>query len=381
MIETESLFEREHIHLMGTIPTEKEVRVATEALGGTPSDHEVRQYIVDMPEFHEKYSDLIRRIYTMSHEGAEPSDFVIRHYLNKFAYVPGYKPNDLADEIVSGDSRDIEEGEGDWEERESDAPEYHRTSIFSDPEQMMRFAAEWKRKTGVKMDVYEFIRYYGERVPSDDMEAVSRRQGDAMLRLDAETRTHLGRGVGRDEFLESYVFRYDRPEFDAEVMGTIMASDEYREAVTRRVEDEHDRLFGDQMHPDDAEYAFNDVRRRRIPLASEDISGVVIAVNDQLVEIHEGVRAVYRRVLQRDPDAEETREKVMVWRAEGQEACCRELEHELYESLEFHDVLKTEIRKKLEKRSQHVKPREVFDELSRVLRVSAGDMSKALEKL
>jgi hypothetical protein len=246
---------------------------------------------------------------------------------------------------------------------------------------MIRFVGEWKKQTGRKMDVYEFIRYHAEGVAPDDMEEVARGQDDAMMQLDDATRTHLGRGVSRDEFLESYVFRYDRSEFEAEVIGTILASDEYCAAVTKRLELEHARLFGDRMHPDDAEYAFNTVREKRVPLVSEDMSAVVISVNDQLTEIGEAVKAVYSRVLKRDPDAEETRERVMTWRAAGQKACCDELACELFSGLEFHDVLKTIIRKKLEKKSKNANAREVFDELARVLRVSAGDMSKALEHL
>jgi hypothetical protein len=372
-----AVFKRVFSDLVGA-PSEAVVAAAVAAIGPAASEADARRYATETTQFVDKYSDLVRRLYAIGHDGSEPSAAFVGACVRRVAADPAYTPDRLADDIVS--NRVFEEANDEKDKTPAEKAEpAEKAAAAADVAGMAAFASEWRRRTGRRIDVMEFVRYSSAGIDPKEMADAARRQDDAMLQVDAANRTYLGRGVAREEFLDAHVFQYDHPEFIQRVIAMILGGEEYRAAVEERIKAEHLRLYGEAVHADDMEYAFQAVRERRIALADEEVAAVVIHVNDQVIGISERVKEVYRRVLEREPDAEEVRERVMPWRALGDAECCARLAEELHASLEFHDVLKHRIRKKLEAANRPVKPRDVFDELGRVLRASAGDMSRALE--
>lgn len=376
--DTAPRFRREFIEIMGVQPGENDVDLAVTRLGPNADDRSIRDYIVDMPMFDHKYRDLVRRIYSISNEGREPDDNVIRRYMSLFANTPGFMPDDLADAIVKGSGNEGDGSEEELEHAEIDDADNHRPSS---PEVMLRFARDWHRYTGTRIDVFEFIRYHSAvaNMSEETVMDIVARQAEAMARVNDITTKHLGRTVDRSEFLDNYIFSYDRPEFAAEVLGTVLGSEEYRNGMIDHLRACNKKLFGTAMHDDDSGYAFDSVREKRIPLHSEDITSVVMGVSDQLRTIEEQVNNIYMSVLGRDADALEIREQVIPWRSHGPTACSAVLRENLYNSLEFHDVLKEKIRAKLLKDSKtKVTPRLVFQHLKHVLDSCSGNMSRAM---
>ncbi|AUF82733.1 hypothetical protein TetV_651 [Tetraselmis virus 1] len=382
-VETEPRFRKDFIEMMGTNPSDTEVSEAIAVLGENTYEQRTREYIVNLQTFIDKYSDLIKRIYSISNNGEEPSENLIQNYLQRFAYIPNYKPDDLANEIVSGEMTEREEAA---EEHVSEEVQDIEQATASDDliEKQLKLVKSWEKITGNRIDVYEYIRYHNEggRLSDAMINDIYEKEKDALLFVDVCTKEHLGRRVNKHEFLEKYIFTYDRPEFKAEVIGTILSSKEYEETMKKHVQTVYHNVFGCKMHTDDVEYAFLGIREKRIPLNDEEISKLIIQVNEALQKIHEQVSAVYTKVLSREPDAEEVREQVNPWRALGGTQASVILMKELYKCLEFHDVVKDNIKKEYKKKhNKEAKPKEVFSILNQILSRYSNDMSKSLNEI
>lgn len=366
-------FRREFIELIGSRPDEGDVRIAEMKLkGATSTDRSgIRQYISSLPQFRNKYEDIITKVYTINCD-VSPDEDTIQFFLKRFA-TPDYGPDNLADDIANG----VNDAADDNAETAK--------AVFSpatEIEQMLGFAKRWQSATGKKVDIYEFIRYYHECPDKKTIARVSESQETALLYVDKVHRDYLGRGVSKDEFLERYLFEHEKPHFDAEVLATVLGGEEYRMEMCKQICASYKKLFGVDMHKDDTDHVFELVRGRRCGLYSEDINEELIKANDLLREIADHVDAAYREVFCRNADSEEIRECVATFRAYGADFAVSELKSRLYDSLEFHDVIKDRFKDSFEKKhGRRPKTREVYEALARILHENASNMGNALANI
>lgn len=357
--------------MLGIRPDESEVRIAELKLKGADRG-EVRGYIATFPEFRRRYEDIINRVYEISCDGGYPDEDTLQFFLRRFAN-PDYGPDELADEIANGVS-------GEWD----DASGGERAAVDprTEAEEMLGFAKQWQTATGKKIDIYEFIRYFRERPDKEGIARIAENQEAARLFVDRVHRDYLDRGVTRDEFLERYMFEHDRQHFEAEVMATVLGGEEYRLAMSRRLDESNRRLFGVGLHAEDLDHVFAVVRDRKAVLRGEEVNEELIRTNDHMREITDAVNEVYKATLDRNADAEEVRECVSTFRAYGRDAAKSELAERLHGGLEFHDVLKDRFRASYEKKhGRKPKTREVYEALARLIQRHSSDMVKALQDI
>jgi hypothetical protein len=91
---------------------------------------------------------------------------------------------------------------------------------------------------------------------------------------------------------------------------------------------------------------------------------------------------IYEDVLRRVADSDDVRECVSEYRAYGDKEAEARLRRKLYQSLEYHDIVKEEIGLVLEKKlARSPSKREVFTRLAEVLKKHGKDMSLAIADL
>jgi len=367
---SEMAFANEYLDMIGRRPSEAETKIADRNLGDRATDRSiVRNYIGTLNEFKDRYVPIVTRIYQIAKEHA-PDRRTLDYFVNRFID-PEYTADNVVEDLESGVYSVIPETSKSVED-----PPLNQTQA------MMSFAGRWKKASGRKIDVCEFIRYYGQDLSDAEIRSISQRESDARIFVDKIHKDYLGRGVGADEFLELYVFDYDSSNFHNEVIASVLASDEYRNEMAKQLDKRYDDMFGQGLHPDDMEHILFQVRAKGLPLCSEEISDDLVRVNEQLKSIGVWADKIYEDVLRRVADSDDVRECVSEYRAYGDKEAEARLRRKLYQSLEYHDIVKEEIGLVLEKKlARSPSKREVFTRLAEVLKKHGKDMSLAIADL
>ena len=357
-------FAKEYVDMIGRKPSATEYKMAELNLDPASDARAIRKYIGALPEFTTRYGEIVKKIYSIA-SGKNPGPKTVAYYVNRFTD-PSYRTDDIADDIAAGSA----DHEGDAEEIQP---------VQNATQSMISFAKHWKASAGRKIDVYEFIRYYGQTLSPSDVRGIVEREKDSLLFVDKMHRDYLGRGVGEDEFWERYMFDHDSASFHHEVIAAVLASEEYRGEMAKQLGKRYHDMFGAALHPEDLEHVLFQVRAKSLTLACEEIDDELVKVSDELRSIGEWADSVYNDVLRRPADPADVRECVAEYRAHGARDAEAALRRRLYQSLEFHDVIKEHIVNSLElAHGRKPNKREVYEALTAAIKRSAGDMSRAI---
>lgn len=363
-------FTSEYLDMIGRRPSEADEKIALRNIGVANERTAIRGYIGTLQEFKDRYRAIVTRMYRISKE-CDPDDVTLEYYINRFI-----DPEYTAEDIVEDLEDEVHQAAAAVVILPAAAQPINQTQT------MIAFASLWKSGSGRKIDVYEFIRYYGQDLSEADVRIISQRESEARMFVDKIHRDYLGRGVNMDEFLERYLFDHDNSNFHNEVITTVLSSDEYRCEMAKQLDKRYACKFGTPLHPEDMEYVLFQVRAKSLPLYSEEIDTDVVRVNDQLRTINEWSDKIYEDVLCRPADCADVRECVSEFRAYGDKEAESRLRKRLYQSLEFHDVVKQHILQLYQsKRERTPSKREMYECLSEVLKKNGKDMSSALGEL
>lgn len=255
----------------------------------------------------------------------------------------------------------------------------------------LEFVERWRRATGRRVDVYEFLRYYGElgSAPAPEaIRAVQRAQDESFARASAIYADYMGAPLDFERFTALHLHEYDARGFAEALVAKIVASCEYRARMCEAVAAAYTAAFDSAIHPEDLEHAFAALRARSVSLRSEEIHRHVVALGEELAAVCDSVSAVYDAVLRRAPDALEVRAAVPAYRAIGAgapgapfgalgeiEAAESALRDSLYDEPEYREVLKALIQEATGLASNA----DVFRVMRRVLAECGGDMRRAAD--
>eukprot|EP00873_Tetraselmis_striata_P027007 jgi/Tetstr1/447271/TSEL_034708.t1 len=238
----------------------------------------------------------------------------------------------------------------------------------------LEFVEKWQRATGHRVDVYEFLRYYNELGSSPTPETireVKEKQNNFFAHAVKVYRGYLNVSLDFHRFSAMHMHEYDNAGFVPKLIQTIVKGHEYRERMCDALSDAYTRTFDAGIHEEDLEHVFATVQKKSISIRSEDISGYVLKLGEELATIAKSVTAVYNRVLRRDPDDIEVRNCVASYR--GSDTAEEDLETALYDELEYQEVLKSLIQEK----TRSTKNSEVFRVMRHILKACDGNMRDA----
>ena len=325
----------------------------------------IRDFVSTTPEFLDKYTAMVEEVYRIE-VGGTP-DLRTKASLAMRFKDEEFSPSDLAEAIRAGATPTVDciEGSG-------DAMVVHKAVERIGAE--LDFVERWQRTTGRRVDIYEFLRYYndlGSSPTPDAIREIQSSQDQAYARASKVYREYLGVSLDFDRFTALHVHEYDVDGFVEKLVAKIVRSNEYRERMCETLSKAYTRTFDSEIHDDDLSHAFESVREKALSLTSEEISGTIFALGEELKMIAESVGEVYARVLRRSPDALEVRNAVSSYR-ESEEAEAS-LEDSLYDEPEYQEVLK----RLIQDATGYTKNADVFRVMRKVLAECGGDMRTA----
>jgi hypothetical protein len=123
----------------------------------------------------------------------------------------------------------------------------------------------------------------------------------------------------------------------------ILESQGYRKNMRDRLGALHRMLFGEDVTEAEADYMFEQsVRAQKLALRSDKLNDAVVAFAKQTTRLYELVAGIYKASLEREPEDAEVREVLQSFRVD-EVAAAAELRRKLASSLEFREVLRSEI--------------------------------------
>lgn len=333
---------------------------------------EIREYVVLMPEYRRRHEAIIQQFLHL-HNKIVPNS-VIDTLVARFANIEHYNTDNLLEDIRGDNFATASLVPGPPGPRPP-GPQPH-SGLAS----MLQYIAKWRVANHRAPDACELARFYAEQpcASVEEMRELSSLVDAAFAAAANYHRTYLEEELSKTDFLCDWIDRFDAPDFEEDVLNAVITGEEYVAKMRARLAAIHRDTFISDIHPDDAEFCFAVARCERLPLNSERLSNIVIDMTTALGDIEARVDAAYLAVLERRADAEEKRDNVARFRyAEGAAAEESSLRFELYESLEFQEVVKGLINKKYtEARGAAIKPKQLYETLAALLAKYRGRMAE-----
>ncbi len=190
-------------------------------------------------------------------------------------------------------------------------------------------------------------------------------------------RAFLNEKLDEYRFATLYLDRDDEDGFYETLKRELVASHEYRAAMTQRLSEIHRDLYDACIDPEELEFLCQRVVEFGVQLDDERLEDFVCEFKLERDLLIEAVRGAFERVLGRLPDEVELAECVLKLRRGG---TSEDVERALARSLEFQDVIKLEIERQLGDAST---PRVLYSALARVIEAwgTAGSATDDLRRV
>lgn len=371
--------------------------IHTYAKGKRITQEGMRHYIKELPQYRQKYGDLIRHMYNGVGDCPE---HIVDLYIAKFKSDSGYSVDQLIVDMMHGihDSGESEEtgvktivqetqetqttaDEGDklqevfykiydrspteqelcdlnnalkdpvalvliYQEANNKPPPPKQTVI--NPSQInfeKQTLDAFEKAFNRPMFVQEYFKYNTKQVDYQRLfETHSINYNKLRSIIDIYTGCHL------DEysFVKKYLDAIEIPTFFEDIIYDIVQSPEYKASMSQHIKKRYSQLFDESLGANDIAYVFEKVRILRLSLVDDELNDVLSKVKRETDDIIAHIFEQYNRVLERQPDHIEVERFIVDYRAELPmtkiEDIDKKIERILMNNLEFHDILKKRIR-------------------------------------
>jgi len=351
--------------------------------------------------FTAKYSEMISRLYKIVNGEDIPAS-QLSMYLDKLSSSSDYTLEALNEDILSNKApharasnilADIRDHWKDIHGRPAAATDVeHILDILSDAQKNLvalvshahafrnndnaRLIAAFETMFGRDITVFEFLKYAPLSLTPIREGRIDAWLGDVKKRHEHDYATiknmhyiFLDSKLSEIEYIKSYIAIVDDDAYPSHVSAQLLATDAYAEKMRALICGLYDNLYREDLEGPDQEYMLERIRSQGIDLKSDAISQQVTALKGETDEYVVHMKAVYNRILCRDPDPLEWREHLYTYRAAADPvATDAVLNEQLYEGYEYHDILKQRIREKFrEIKNKDLLPSQQFALLKKAL--------------
>jgi hypothetical protein len=140
-------------------------------------------------------------------------------------------------------------------------------------------------------------------------------------------------------------------EFCQNVIDIMIRTDKYSNVMNKKIASIYKNSFADDISEIDAAYFFSEILKKKLNLEDEELPQTISQLKDQTEQHINTLNTVFNNVLHRDADVFEKEHYIFYFRdgytnnGKAQIADCRykssiRIENELYDSMEYQDVLK-----------------------------------------
>lgn len=332
---------------------------------GERTSEAITAHVLALPSFSEKHVALFERMYSAWHDGASAPDAATQLYLQKTRADPiGYDVTGLQADLEGGVYRAV---------AAPLAKPPPSTPQGFDARLVLRFESA----AGRPMFVHEYFKYRDAPPPDDSAWAgVMKHHRTSLARMQGVWAAYTGRVLHEYEYVARFLFVVDNDDFFTRIVDELCASSMYTECMRSTLRSRYAALYGRDMPSAEVEHLLRDVRREKLAVHDDALDARVVEFKELTDSHNQATIDKFQEVLGRDPDEQELARYLGMHRAEG--AAVQEvvdtIERELVESLEFHDVIKAEIRAQA---APTLPTRCVFAALSTVLSGAGAAMRRS----
>jgi hypothetical protein len=371
-----------YIDLIGFDMSEDDINAFVQAhIGRLISADDVRQYIVKLPQFDEKYVGVIKSFYQLTRN--EPCNIdVINFYLRLFKLDKDYSIDRMTSDIhsglhlthvdtVSGEvitssgkaaeyvdiARSMESvlGRLPTEQDVAQFVQYLRsgpTVVTQTPtlsrDILCAFETEFKRP----MYVEEYFKYVIEKdaapTPTPALWASLRsKHSEQYNHLREIYHDYTGEVMSEYQFVKQYLYDVDRADFFDSIIDEIVNSELYKQSMKKVLCNKYKSMYDETLEDHDFEFVFKRVHVNKMSIVDDELDSTLSNLKRETDEIVSHIFKQYMRVLERQPDMYEIDTYIRLYRdnilnsLDDRDALLEQL---LMKSLEFHDIIKKRVR-------------------------------------
>lgn len=196
------------------------------------------------------------------------------------------------------------------------------------------------------ISVYEYVKYYD--FFSDNVEYNIKEYHKNFLKkygiMSNIFSTYLDKSTNHTEFIHLYLdyVELDDQEFMDKIIDLTIKYETYEIVMKEKIKTIYKSSFNTNISIIDLEYFFKQVRNEKLSLMDECLPKSVTLLKEETETFENTMRSKFKIILQRDPDRSEMDIYIEYFREVDDNNLRPEitLENELYESLEYHDIVK-----------------------------------------
>lgn len=182
---------------------------------------------------------------------------------------------------------------------------------------------------------------------------------------------YLNQSIEYDRFVKLYIDYMDvkDADYDTTIIGIVVHYDQYKLVMIEKVKSIYRNTFDAEISPNDLDYFYERAHRDQLSLVCESLPTVISALKEETDTFNKTIGAIMWKVLKREADLTEEIAFIAYFRYNTSNVNPDiRLENELYESLEYHDVLKSTISEEYcQERGLTVNRSDLFKMLTHIL--------------
>jgi hypothetical protein len=355
---------------------------------------DILEFITNSHYFIEKYQPIIKTIYEAV-RGEDPSDDVVFTYLQKFKMIKDYDIEKLQEDIQGENSNDsienmstaddtedeLNNNEDDLEDMsENDKEEFillsrnktHllewykqvKTKLSSNnqdkninietPHDHLDFVDLFEDIFGRNMNVREYMFYMKQFMNKDknvietEIQKLKKQYDEVFESVSYLLKQFLDKDLAENQFIKQYFFSIHHPEFLSKLKNTIIHSTEYAEKMKTRLSNLYEKLYDEMLTNEDKTYLFERIISKEYDLLNDQLNNEIVEYKNETDKLVERIFNIFVETYDREPDTYELQKYVSMYRT-NKDNSLEEIDafinEELRDSLEFHDVIKSKIKK------------------------------------
>jgi hypothetical protein len=356
--------------------------------GKQVQENDIILFISNSKTFVDKYTQIIAEMYELINS-QKPSSEIITTYLLNFQLKPFYNIDNLEDDIKNNNIKNIEyeteehtivnnstDGENLQHEDFTENEQKEIISLWNDKSLFLEFYRNIVKKTDTKtidmdinildivnafetiydrnMNVREYLLYIKQlsnlKGPKllEKIEELKRHHMDVFIKARDVVSRYLNETLQEDDFICKYLNDIDNVDFLDDLRQNIIDSDEYENKMSERLSSLYKNLYDEALIDADIKYIFDKVKKQGCDIQNEDLNNFIVEFKNETDHITERILKIYIDTYEREPDVYEVAKYIELYRKNPDkdiQEIDEEVEQELQDSLEYHDVIKSKIRK------------------------------------
>lgn len=238
------------------------------------------------------------------------------------------------------------------------------------------------------ISVYEYVRYYD--IFSDDVEYNIKEYHQNFLKkygiMSNIFTTYLDKSTNHTEFIHLYLdyVELDEQEFMDKIIDLTIKYETYEIVMKEKIKTIYKSSFNTNISIIDLEYFFKQVQNEKLSLMDECLPKSVTLLKEETDTFENTMKSKFNIILQRDPDRSEMDIYIEYFRQVEDDKLRPEitLENELYESLEYHDIVKQIIITIIQEKTKQTPNKSiVFKHLSNILHSNDSKMKRNIDMI